>query len=134
MQLNEAIYILTTVTVLIGAAAAIIRERRKPQLDAAQAENALVNSESVKATIKQMTDKANAMRDQANAMRDLHMLALEDWAFEEVRPWGREVVVKYDKQNDLLRELGKRVDVDVPEDHLPPFPEMPARLFPLTDQ
>lgn len=133
MQLNEIVYILTTIGAIGVAVAAIIRDRRKPALDSAQAENTLVNSESVKATIREMTDQANAKRDQANAMRDLHLLQLEDWAFEEVRPWGREVVRKYDKQNDMLRELGARLDVDVPEDHLPPFPEMPGRLFPLTD-
>jgi hypothetical protein len=119
MSITEYILVVTTVTAALGALSLAIRERRKPELDAATAENAIVNSESVKQEIKKQSDLSNARRD-------LRLLALERWGFDEVRPWGRDVVTKFDLLSDLLRaELWAQGHKDMPDVHLTPFPEMP---------
>lgn len=118
MSVTEWILIATTITAAVGAFSLAIRERRKPELDAAQAASAVVNSESIKQEIKKQSDLSNARRD-------IRLLALEQWGFDQVRPWGRDVVTKFDLIADLLKaelwEQGKAM----PEIHLAPFPEMP---------
>lgn len=119
MSPTEYLLIATTVVTAIGALSLAIRERRKPELDAAQVENAMVNSESIKSEIKKQSDLSNARRD-------LRLLALEKWGFDEVRPWGRDVVTKFDLLSDLLRaELWAQGHKEMPDIHLTPFPEMP---------
>lgn len=108
----------TATVALLGAVWAIVRDRRKPQLDAAQAENTLVNSDAVKAEIKRQSDESNLRRD-------LRVLDLENWAWEKVRPWGRHVVVTFEKMCDLMREDRTALGLEMPEIHLDEFPEMP---------
>lgn len=118
MALSEIVLVGTTLLAVATAIATIVRDRRKPELDAAQAEHALVNSDAVKAEIKRQSDVSNARRD-------LRLLDIENWAFDKVRPWGRDVVTKFDQQGDLLRKMATALGQTVPEIHLEPFPEMP---------
>lgn len=118
MQISEIVLVSTTMLAVGTAIAAIVRDRRKPQLDAAQAETALVNSDAIKAEIKRQSDVSNARRD-------LRLLDLENWAFEKVRPWGREAVTRFDQQSDVVSELAQALGRTVVPVHLPPFPEMP---------
>jgi hypothetical protein len=119
VTITEYVLIAAAVIPAIGALTLAIRERRKPELDAAQIESAIVNSESIKQEIKNKSDLSNARRD-------IRLLALEKWGFEEVRPWGRDVVVKFDLMADLLRaELWSQGHKEMPDIHLTPFPEMP---------
>lgn len=116
--MDRWILVATTISALAVAVAGIVRDRRKPQLDDAQAEHVLVNSSSVKATIKKMADDSNMARDR-------RIIDLEDYLFNQVRPWARDVVVKFDMVSDLLRaELWTRTK-DMPDIHIKPFPEMP---------
>ncbi len=101
---------------IIGAAAAIIRDRRKPQLD-------LANRDQVQSVVKEYADKSNARRD-------LRLLQIENWAFNQVRPWGRDTVVKFDRQSDLLHDMAAKLQIEVPVIHLLEFPEMPPPLLP----
>ncbi|MCG5431259.1 hypothetical protein LV457_03010 [Mycobacterium sp. MYCO198283] len=114
MTWSEAALIITAVASVVGAVWVIVRERRKPTLD-------LANSDQIKAQVKKISDETNARRD-------LRVLQLENWAFEKVRPWGRDAVTKFDQQGDLLRELAKAVGREVPVIHLDPFPEMPPPM------
>lgn len=108
---------ITTVVAVIGAVWAIIRERNKPELDAAQAQNALVNSDSVKATIQKMSDESNMVRD-------IRILDLEKWG-DKMRPWMREVRDKFDQLCDLLRQELSANGRDMPDIHLSEPPEFP---------
>lgn len=108
----------TTLVTVTGAVTAIIRDRRKPQLDQ-------VNSDLVRAQVRKMTDEVNAERDLKNARRDLRMLRLDTWAFDKVLPWGRDAVIKFDKQSDLVHELASALGREVESIHLDPFPEPP---------
>lgn len=118
MSITEWSLLATTAVAVIGAILLGIRERRKPVIDAATAESIVVNSEAIKQEIKRQGDLSNARRD-------LRLLALEKWGFEDVRPWGRDVVTKFDTQNELVRELATALGRTVPEVRLAPFPEMP---------
>lgn len=110
---TEIALILTTIMTVVGGIAVIIRDHRKTRMD----------SDTVRAQVKELTDKSSARRD-------MRVLQLENWAFDKVRPWGREVVVKYDRQNDTLAEMAKALNISFVPDHLPPFPEMPPPLAP----
>jgi hypothetical protein len=50
---------------------------------------------------------------------------LERWGFDEIRPWGRDTVQKFDTMSDILKaELWAR-GKEMPDIRLFPFPEMP---------
>lgn len=114
--LAEMGLIVTTVVTVVGAIAVIVRDRRKPQLD-------LANRDQVQSVVKEYADKSNARRD-------LRLLQIENWAFNQVRPWGRDTVVKFDQQSDLVQELARALGRNVDRIHLDPFPEMPPPLLP----
>jgi hypothetical protein len=101
MTLNEWILLgasITSLIVAIGGIGALVRDRRKPELDAAQAANALVSSESVKAEIKRMSDETNLNRDQ-------RIWALEQFV-DKARPYFRQI-------SDVVDELCHRLKVEV---------------------
>lgn len=114
--LAEVGLIATTLVTVIGAIAVIVRDRRKPQLD-------MANRDQVQSVVKEYADKSNARRD-------LRLLQVENWAFNEVRPWGRDTVLKFDMQGDQVQDLARALGRTVERIHLEPFPEMPAPLLP----
>jgi hypothetical protein len=116
MSLTEGALLTTTLLAVIGGIWAIIRERNKPRLD-------LANSDQVRSVVKEYADKSNARRD-------LRLLQIDNWAFNQVMPWGRSVVAKFDRQGDQLQELANAQGVEVERVHLDPFPEMPPPLLP----
>lgn len=118
MTLAEVGLILTAGGAVLGAVFLAVRERLKPRLDAAQVESIVVNSDAIKQDIA----KKAAL---SNAKRDLRLLKLEVWGFEEVMPWGRDVVTKFDQQARLLQEMAAALDRILPDIRLTPFPEMP---------
>lgn len=111
---------------VVAAVGAIVQNRRKPALDDAQATSALVNSDSVKQTIREMADRQNARRDLRNLM-------LEAWA-DEIRP-----VISIYRQiiADLCARLKTEIEargghmdaVVVPP--VPPFPPPDVPPFPV---
>jgi hypothetical protein len=116
MSITEICLLGTTLVAVVGGPWAIIRERNKPHLD-------LVNADQVKSVVKKYADESNARRD-------LRLLQIDNWAFNQVMPWGRSVVAKFDRQGDQLLELAKAQGVEVERIHLDPFPEMPPPLLP----
>jgi hypothetical protein len=116
MTLIEFGLLVTPALAIVGAAAAIIRDRRKPAIDSA--------------TAKQIESVARDYSNKFNAQRDLRQLQVENWAFNQVMPWGRTTVAKFDKQGDQVRELARALGREVEPIHLDPFPEMPPPLLP----
>jgi hypothetical protein len=116
MSLTEITLLLTTLVAVMGGVWAIIRERNKPRLEGA-------TTDQVKSVVKEYADKSNARRD-------LRLLQIDNWAFNQVMPWGRDAVVKFDKQGDQVEELAEALGRHVDRIHLSPFPEMPAPLLP----
>lgn len=111
----------TALVAIVGAAAAIIRDRRKPQLDQ-------VNSDLVRTEVRKMNDEINAERDRKNARRDLRLLQLDTWAFDKIVPWGRDAVRKFDMQGDQVEELATALGRSVDRIHLDPFPDPPPPI------
>lgn len=97
---------------LIASVAAVVQKRRTPQLDGA-------NVDLIKTEVRE----ANA---EYNAQRDLELIQWQSYVFNKIRPWGREVVILWDRRDDLLRELARKLGTDVEEQHLPPFPDPPS--------
>jgi adenylate kinase len=116
MSLTEWFSVSTAVLAVAVAVAGIVRDRRKPELDAAQAESAIVNSSSVKQQIKRMSDESN-MR------RDLRILDLENWA-DLMRPWASRAKERDDLIFDTIREDRRRLGLEMP--HFPALPPVPA--------
>lgn len=118
MSTTEYLSFAAAVVAIGVAIAGAVKDRRKPVLDAAQAESAIVNSDSVKQQIKRMSDESN-MR------RDLRILDLEQWG-DRVRPYLRIVAQRFDELCDLIREDREKLDLPMPNiEPLPPAPEMP---------
>lgn len=115
MTLSEGVLICTTLLAVATAIGAIVRDRRKPLLDAAQAASALVNSDAVKTEIER-TSKA------LNANRDLRVLDLEKWA-DKMRPCIWAIKERDDVICNALRQAYTRLELPMPS--LPPFPEIP---------
>lgn len=118
MSLTEWIPIAASCIAIVGAAAAILRDRKKPDLDEAQAKSALVNSDSVKQQIRKMSDESNARRD-------LRVLDLEEWA-DKMRPWTYQVRDRYERLQELVKDMlwaeGKKMPEDMGLPEPPPFP------------
>lgn len=117
MSLTEWVPLAAAFVAIAATLAGIIRDRRKPELDSAQAESAIVNSSSVKLQIKKMSDESNNRRD-------LRILDLENWG-DDMRAWGREVRATFDKICDLMREDRRALNLEMPEIHLSEPPEFP---------
>lgn len=115
MTLSEILSICTTLLAIAVAVAAIIRNRRQPQLNAAQTVSALVSSDAVKAEIERTTKALNANRD-------LRVLDLEIWA-DHMRPCIRSIQARDDVMCDALRVAYTRLELPMPD--LPAFPEIP---------
>lgn len=118
MSLTEWGLLVTTAIAVVTAVAAVFRDRKKPVLDEAQAESALVNSESVKMQIKKMSDESNIRRD-------LRILDLEKWA-DAAAPWMSLAIDRFNLICRLLREDREKLGLPMPEIDLPPAPERPA--------
>jgi hypothetical protein len=120
MSANEWVLTATAVISAFVAVAAVIRDRRKPALDTAQAQSALINSDSVKATIKRMSDETNLARDQ-------RIWALEQYV-DKMRPWTRSI---HDIIDDLCRRLKAELEVNggqMPDIVVPDAPEVPPPM------
>lgn len=121
MKWTEYIPIAAAIVAILVSIAGVIRERRKPALDAAQANSALVNSDAVKQQIKKMSDESNVRRD-------LRILDLEEWA-DAMRPWSSEVQAYYAMLVDIVKaemwEAGHRELPGGLPTTLPAPPEFP---------
>jgi hypothetical protein len=116
MSLTEISLLVTTLVAIMGGIWAIFRERNKPRLEGA-------TTDQVRSVVKEYADKSNARRD-------LRLLQIDNWAFNQVMPWGRDAVVKFDKQGDQVQDLATALGRQVERIHLAPFPEMPPPLLP----
>lgn len=115
VQPDNLILWLTAATGLIGAVWALVRDRRKPTLDAA-------STDQIKAQVKKSAEEYGARRD-------LQFLRLENWAFQEVRPWGRAMVVRDELMMDMLVKAYEKLELPLPEiPPLLPMPEMPPPI------
>ena len=117
MKWTEYVPIAVSIVSVLAVIAGIVRDRRKPDLDQAQATSALVNSDSVKQQIKRMSDESNARRD-------LRILDLEEWA-DLMRPWASDAQAKFAMLAEMIRaelwDKGKRM----PDIELMPPPKFP---------
>ena len=123
MGLDNVVLTVTTTLAIVTAIAAVVKDRRKPVLDEAQAQQAIVNSDAVKAEIRRMSEMSNLQRD-------LRILDLERWG-DEMRPWASSVVHEFEKLCELMREDREALGLEMPEIHIqrpPPFP--PPRPVP----
>ena len=115
MKWTEYVPIAVSIVSVLAVIAGIVRDRRKPDLDQAQATSALVNSDSVKQQIKRMSDESNARRD-------LRILDLEEWA-DVIRPWASRVKERDDIIFETIREDRRRLGLEMP--YIPPLPPVP---------
>lgn len=111
MQIDQVLTLSGTAMAVLASAAAILKSRKQPQLDG-------VNVDKIKGEISRESAEANAKRDR-------HIIRLEAWAFEKVRPCWRAAVIIVDQQNDLLVKLAARAKIEYEPRHLPELPEMP---------
>lgn len=116
MWITEYGPLIAAAAALLAAVAAVVQKRRAPQLDG-------VNVDLIKTEVRE----ANA---EYHAQRDLELVQWQSYVFNKIRPWGREVVLLWDKRDDQLREMARRLDMEVPEQHLPPFPDPPGPVKP----
>ena len=120
MKWTEYVPVAAAIIAAIVALAGAWHSRRKADLDEAQATNALVNSDSVKAQIRRMSDESNLRRD-------TRILDIEAWA-DEMRPWASEVQESYAVLVELavsvLWDRGESLPDTVPR-RLPPPPKFP---------
>lgn len=118
MSLNEYVLIGTTLLAVVTTVGAVVRDRRRPALDQAQAASTLINSDAVK---NEITRTSNAL----NANRDLRVLDLEVWA-DKMRPWTYAVREKYEIMYEMVRETRWAESKTMPDDmHLPEPPPFP---------
>lgn len=117
-QGNGWVLYATTLLAIITAIAAIVKDRRKPDLDAAAIESTVINSAKVKAEIK-------SRAQQENFRRDLRILDLEEWG-EQVRPYLSQVAERDNQMLTLIREDRVRCKLPMPDiAPLPPPPPFP---------
>lgn len=108
MHLNEIALVLSPLAAVIIAVWAIVRERKKPQLDEAQIDQ-------VKAELR----KDDVM---FNLHRDRRILALERWG-DNMRGWVSGLRRRDEQMINLIREERERCGLDMPP--VEPFPEPP---------
>lgn len=125
MPIDRIVLITVTLLSIATAVAAMIRDRKVPELTVAQATASLVSSDQVKAEIKRMSE-------QSNMSRDLRILDLENWG-DKIRPFLSKVVARDNMLLTLIREDRVRCNLPMPDiaplEEPPPFPEprpMPA--------
>lgn len=126
MTLSEFTPVGAALVAIIAAGSAFYQNyqnRKKPILDEAQAE-------AVSAQVKKTNAEINRDRDEYNARRDLELIRWQSWVFEKVRPWGRDVVTKFDQQGEQLRQALAAIARMVTEAHLEPFDEIHLDPFP----
>jgi hypothetical protein len=116
---SELILWITTGLALLVGLAGIIKDRRTPELNQAQATSALADSDQVKAEIKRLSE-------QSNMARDLRILDLEKWG-DAMRPWASSVMRRDNQMLELIKEDRVRCNLPMPElEPLMPYPEFPA--------
>lgn len=125
MQLDQALQIAGTITALGIATGALIRDRKKPKLDDSQVEvndanieHTIVNSESVKGELRKMNDEFNLRRD-------LELSDLRVWAYDQTLPWYRLVQKTWDEREVIICEMARLLDRVIEPIHLPDFPPIP---------
>lgn len=115
MPLGEWISIATAATAIVIAGAGVLRDRKTPVLQQAQADGAVIDAEAVKAEVK----RAN---NELNVQRDLRILDLERWG-DRMRPWTSAVKARDDVMCDLIREDRRALNLPMPE--IAPLPDAP---------
>lgn len=118
MSASEFVPVAAAVVAIVGAVTAFVQNRRKPQLDSAQAD-------AVAAQVKKTNAEINRDRDELNLHRDRRVLDLEKWA-DKMRPamWARDT--RIDLLTRLVIEDHEALDKPVPEmEPLPMWPEFP---------
>lgn len=102
----------------LAAVLAYLASRRRPQLAPEQADK-------LRSEIANDQLARDKQREQANITRDRHIVRMEKWGFEIVRPWSRKAATIIGDQNDLLVELAARAEIDYTPTQLEPLAEMP---------
>lgn len=115
MSITEIALGITAIGGLLVGIAALIYQRKQPELNQAQAASELINSESVKTEIARSN---NAL----NAARDLRILDLEKWA-DNMRPTIWKIKVRDDAMCTLIKGAYTKLELPVPD--IPEFPEIP---------
>lgn len=111
MHWNEIALALSPLAALIVAVWAVIRERRKPQLDEAQ--------------IDQVKNEIKRTNEEFNLRRDRRILDLENWG-DNMRPWASAMMRRDDVMCNLIKEDRTRLGLPMPDiEPLPPMPEFP---------
>jgi hypothetical protein len=103
---------------LTAAAGSYWASRRKPDVDDATARK-------IKAEMRTERQAADATKALADAKRDRHIVALEEWAFRQVRPKWRIATIIVDDQNALLVKLAGLAKIAYEPRQLPELPPMP---------
>lgn len=115
MPASEWVLVTTTAIAVLTALAAVIRDRKTPVLQQAQADGAVIDSQMVKAEVKRAN---NAL----NVERDLRVLDLEKWA-DRMRPTIYKIKERDDVMCTLIKDAYVRLNLPVPV--IPEFPEVP---------
>lgn len=115
MQADNLVLWITAVGGAAVAIAALVRDWRKPSID--------------KVTGAKLRTEVNKAVDEREERLGLRAARIEDWAFEEVRPWGRSVVVRDEFVMDLLVKAYEKLGMTMPPiPPLLPMPELPPPL------
>lgn len=100
---------------LIAALTALYRDWRKPSVD--------------KITGAKLRTEVNKAVDEREERLGQRATRIEDWAFEEVRPWGHSVVVRDEFVMGLLIKAYEELKLPMPP--IPPLLPMPKLPPPL---
>lgn len=115
MPADNVVLWCTAVGGLLAALAAIFKDWRKPTID--------------KYTAAKMRTEVNKAVDEREGKLVERATRMEDYVFEEVRPWGRSLVVRDEFMMTLLVAAYKTLNMDMPPiPPLLPMPELPPPL------
>ena len=114
MWITEFGPLIAAVGALAASGAAVVQKRRAPQLDEA-------NIDLIKSEVKESSDKYHAERD-------LELVQWQSYVFNQIRPWGRNAVLLWDRRDDQFREMARKLGLVFPEEHLPAFPDPPPAI------
>lgn len=100
------------------AAVLAYRSSRHPTLPPEEREK--IKSEIEAGQLKTQQEKALA-----EAVRNRYLVRLENWAYQDVRPWSHKAVGIIDSQNIVLAELCSKEGIPFEPKHLPELPDPP---------
>lgn len=119
MQTDNLVLWCTAVGGLLAALAAIFKDWRKPSVD--------------RVTGAKLRTEVNKAVDEREVRLGQRAARMEDYVFEEVRPWGRALIIRDEFVLALLVKAYEKLEMPMPEiPPLLPMPEMPPPLPELT--